>query len=256
MIKIIKNIGFFVLIILVSSALYWIIYVDQSSKQDSLDYVLNLFGNDLLAKVQEPDDKKIVQDRFEEFLRHTRDKRINPKTIEEIAVDIINISNAETTLTHGDAEKLLAKAQFEMDRHSNRNAINPPPSEPKNRITLQWKDLDKRLLSLHTLNKNLNSIGEPHEFIIGAKDIRLLVLPEIGKGIEINPKLMDEIERLKREELVKNFQSIKQHEYIIQNDSIAKSMHDHLARISSVLDSLDNDSLHIILEGPDSLLKE
>lgn len=249
MINLLKKIAFFILIMTISIGFYWVLYLDKDSKQDSLEYALRLIGNDLLAKVEDTDDRRIVQNRYDEFLKSAQDKKIPPEKIEEIAVKILNLSRAETTLTTDDAEKLFAFTDIDRISHTPLDSLTRLQKTYLD-TTTRWNDLNKRILSLYKLQTNLNSIDQHHEFILGDDDISLIMRPDSIDKIIIDPLTMKEIEHLKSEELKHKLESWKLQHQMMRTDSLYDSLRTKTQRIILSLDSsiIRNDSTALLLK--------
>ena len=55
--KAFKNMWILLLVLIVSTGIYWLVYMDKESKGDALEYALLLLGNDLMAKVPDTPEK-------------------------------------------------------------------------------------------------------------------------------------------------------------------------------------------------------
>ncbi len=125
------KIGFALGILIISAGLYLVLYSDKEVQQDVLEFSLNLMGDRLLAMVPEGADKNKLSELYEGFKQRAIKGIVASDKIENVAANILNVSNTETTLTSQQAEGILRSAMMAppppilFARH-----VDPRPKEP------------------------------------------------------------------------------------------------------------------------------
>lgn len=261
MLKALKNIVFFILILAISGAVYWIIYLDSNKKQDSLEYALRLVGKDLLAKVKNEEDKEIVETKYDEFLQKAQNNELDPEKVEQIAANIINISNAETTLTSQQAEKLLSIAYTTKDsifetpsspKYTLDDIPEPPPPIRAERPELD--DVRRRIIAFHSINKELKDLARERKIQFNEENFNVVMQPERGMKIKMDPRLMHEFNQIKEPRFEKQLKEMEADEFIIMERMMNDSLKIHLKNIRTLLDTLQFDSTELHMGITDSII--
>ena len=107
MIETLKKLGFFVVTLILTAAIFWLLFMDKESKSDALDYTLGLLGEKLVAMIPDESGRKPVEERFANFVKQAKEQKVSPEQVEHVAANILNLSNAKTKLTSEQAEAVM-----------------------------------------------------------------------------------------------------------------------------------------------------
>jgi len=155
--KALKNIGFFLVTIILTAAIFWLVFIDKESKQDVLEYSLGLLGQKLMAMMPDSSNTKPVQALYEDFVEKARKKEVPPEKIENVAATILNLSNIDTVVTPKEMEAIIKFSLAEpikiervypdsvsvdvTKRVPEFVAIAPPTPKPGKKLsTEEWSD--------------------------------------------------------------------------------------------------------------------
>ena len=151
-----QKIGFFLVVLILTAAIFWLFFLDKQSKQNVLEYSLSLLGDDLMAMVPEGADKKPVQELYDSFLQKTKQGKVEPKQVEYVAANIMNLSNAETEITPEQAEAILQLSLSSPERIERiGEETHEPLTEEPHFSSEERKSLGERLKTLHEFNSEM-----------------------------------------------------------------------------------------------------
>ncbi|UCE05062.1 MAG: hypothetical protein JSW07_15765, partial [bacterium] len=179
--KALKNIGFFLVTIVITAVIFWLVFIDKESKQNVLEYSLGLLGEKLMAMVPEGEGKEPVKKLFDDFIEQAKQKEVPPEKIENVAATILNLSNMDTMVTAKEAEAILKLSLAEpvkiervipdtietaiLEKPPQFIAVVPePPKHTKKRSPEEWLILGERIKSAYEFNSEMQkALGEQHE---------------------------------------------------------------------------------------------
>ncbi|MEE4311007.1 MAG: hypothetical protein V2J62_04000 [candidate division KSB1 bacterium] len=165
--KIFKDIGFFIVVLGLAGLVFWLLHVDKKASQSALESALRLLGEDLLTKVQSNEKQDSVKQIYDQFIEDAVQKKVPPEKIEQLAANILNLSNVDTLLTPDQAEAIMEISlsplpPMESDPHTGEDSIPPVPGVvpsteviPKELSAHEWEELGERIQILHTINRDL-----------------------------------------------------------------------------------------------------
>ena len=79
--KAFKNMGFVLLILILTAGFYWLIFMDRATKQGTIEFTMDLLGKKLLAMIPDDSAKTPVEAMYETFLEQAEQKKISPGNI-------------------------------------------------------------------------------------------------------------------------------------------------------------------------------
>jgi len=169
--QVFKNIGFFVVVIIITAGLYWGVYMDKESKQDTLNYALQLLGNDLMAKIPDSPQKAPVVQMFDDILKKTRNREIEQEQVEYLAANLLNIQNVDTTFTPEQVEAILRislNSPLKIERPAEvTTECNEKSTRPERVVIVEkiadpsslpdWEQLGERIRQMYDFNEKIRS---------------------------------------------------------------------------------------------------
>jgi len=162
-----KKIGFFLVTIMITAAIFWLVFIDKESQQDVLDYSLGLLGEKLLAMVPEGEEKGPVKKLYQDFMQKAKQQQVAPEQMEGMAATILNLSNMDTVVTAGEAEAILKLSLAEPVRIERVTVEKPVsgeasgdtelvaiahPKTPQQRSPRDWVLAAERIKSAYRFN--------------------------------------------------------------------------------------------------------
>jgi hypothetical protein len=180
------------LIIAVGS--YW--FVKELPVAD-LDYYVEFLGEKLMTLVPQDQQSEELTQKYSDFINKVKEKKVEPEKIEQFAATIINMSNANDTLSLREAEALLditissfpaEKGEFDKKYHR-----EPAPAPEK------WEELNRRLGRVHDLEKQFPKeyVVTPEEPILNYRvdeDLNIIMDSRVRPQIE-KERIVQEMER-------------------------------------------------------------
>ncbi len=209
MMKAFKNIGFYLLVLIITGAVYWIVFMDKASKESTFDYALHLLGEDLLAMVPGRENRQPVKDMYDEFVERATENEIPPERIERIAASILNLSTMDTTLTPDEIRTLLDEALPE---------VITVPQVPAKVFIAKRNELGERIKALHEFNA-----GMQKSYDVKATEMRnhRIILSTHGLTLLMDEKFR---ERLNHEDVRQQLRKLEERHLLKWENDFAKEM--------------------------------
>ena len=255
MLKVLKNIGFFLATIIITAAIFWLVFINKESKQDVLDYSLGLLGEKLMAMVPEGEEKKPVKDLYENFLAQAKQKEVPPEKIENVAASILNLSNMDTVVTAKEAEAILKLSlaepikieQAAADTFTTRSikrkprfiaVAPPPPKPPKKRSPEEWTIVGERIKSAYEFNSEYQQAMRNYYRKLHDPHLRMKFHVEDGLKISIDENLKPEFDRRKFKRLQEKMKKMEKERIIVWQKNFSEEMREEQERLKHELESL------------------
>jgi hypothetical protein len=246
----VKKLGTAVVVLLISSVVFYIFVKDEQFKNDLLRTTLSAFGEQLLAMVPASEEKVVLEKKYQDFLQQTDKNKIPEEKIEKVAAAILNLSNQDTVITAKDA---IAALDF--------NALEEPPgtsvaleAPPIERDTHRNEDksvsmtpfrydrerLAKRLSQMKELDFQINCLSPS----IPTKD-KILFTADSGLRVTLSTELKTAINSEKCPTLEKYVQNLESQKLLVWQIKIPDSL---LANVANYLDYVPTDLENYIPE--------
>jgi hypothetical protein len=134
--------------ILIAAGSYWFV---KELPTDSMEYYMDYLGERLVNLVPKKGEKESLNIKYDQLKTLVKEKEIEPENIEKMAAAIINLSNAQDTLSLKQAESLIAIAGASLSdgkqESGEKQKIEPLPEK--------WENLNARLGTIQELDKKL-----------------------------------------------------------------------------------------------------
>jgi len=228
MTKLLRNLGFFLIVAVITLAIFLLVNENQKMKQDVLEYSLDLLGGKLLAMVPDGAGKAVVKEQYDKFVAQTKNKELPPEEVEQVAANILNVTNAESTITAETALSCLTTAMesedlseeiLAEDTHEARASgkIEPYPIRHKSKRFNKYRDwttLGNRLSDMYVFNENMRDIIRHNVEL--KRNLHKNLRYQVESGIKValdpqlkhilsnihSPQLNAELKRLENEDLL------------------------------------------------------
>lgn len=244
-----RKIGFFLAVLLISAGIYLVMYAEKDVQQNMLKLSLNLMGDKLLAMVPEGADKNKLTELYEDFKQRVINGSVAPEQIENVAANILNVSNTETTITSQQAGGILRLAMVApVPEVSAIGHVEPPPI-PEHP---EWENLGQRVKIMFEFNEQMHDAikEQPEKRREFLKQIHYQVKDGLNLVVDTNLKQqMDEKEFII---LAKEFKYLEQQELLAWQENLEveleKEMKGMLEELGALQESLEeHKSKHIIV---------
>lgn len=144
--------------IIIAAGSYWFV---KELPTTGMEHYLDLLGNKLVALVPKQSEKETLSSKYNELKALVKEKEVRPEDVEKMAAVIINLSNAQDTLSLSEAESLIKLATVRgdsvMGKYEVRAEVKPMPEK--------WQELHAQLGAINELDKKLEEMpvisGEP-----------------------------------------------------------------------------------------------
>lgn len=234
-----KKIGFFLVVLIITAAIFWLVFLDKQSKQDVLEYSLSLLGDDLMAMVPEGEGKKPVQELYDRFLQKAKQGKVEPKQVEYVAANIMNLSNAETEITPEQAEAILQLSlssperieRIGADKHE--TIIEEPYFSSEER-----KSLGKRLKTLHEFNSDMKSYMKDYTAKQEKRQRQIHYRIEQDLKIAMDTDLKAEFDRKKFKRMAKELKQLEKEKILEWKENFAEELEQEMENLRRELESL------------------
>lgn len=159
-----KKFGFFIVTVVLTIFIFWLVFMDKQSKTDALEYTLGLLGDKLVAMIPEESGSKNVKKKYDTFLKDARDKKVTPEQVEFVTANILNLANRDTTITQEQAEAVLnisLSAPLIVAEEAE-NEYEEIQFE-KRELSDRWREAGERIKTLYEFNDQLNDTEAPEK---------------------------------------------------------------------------------------------
>jgi len=253
--KALKNIGFFLVTIILTAAIFWLIFIDKESKQDVLEYSLGLLGEKLMAMVPEGEEKEPVKKLYSNFLEQAKQQEVPPEKIENVAATILNLSNMDTVVTAKEAEAIIKLSLAEpvkieriipdtietatVEQPPQFIAIAPEPPKPSKKLSPEeWIVLGERIKSAYEFNSEMQkALSKQHEKLRDQK-LQMKFHVEDGLRIAIDANLKHQLDRRKFKKLQQELQEMEKKHIIIWRKNFKEEMRKEIEKRKQAVENL------------------
>ena len=205
-----KKLGFFAIVLILTAAIFLLVFLDKKSKQDVLEYSLSLLGNDLLAMVPEGEGKKPVQELYDMFLQKASQGKVEPKQVEYVAANIMNLSNTESEITPEQAEAILKLSLSSPERIERTGEDKSEPIMEESFFSpKKAKSLGERLNKLHKFNNEMKKTMKDHVSKQGKRQQQLHYRIEQDLTIAMDTNLKAEFNREEFKRMMKELKQLE-----------------------------------------------
>jgi hypothetical protein len=245
-----KKIGFLMLTLVLTAGIYWLVFVDKATRQDALEYSLNLLGKKLLAMVPDTTDKQPVQTLYDQFVQQATYQQIPAERIERVAANILNLSNADAAVTPEQAEAVLRWAMNEPVQvvrsgestivisgpRTTAEATVAPPPPPRPRPE-DLKKTGERIKAMYTFNLALQKAMEEQQQL---NDQRLKMVYRVDDGLKIvvDPKLKLQFASPENKQLYITLQRLEKEKQLIWQENWQQEIQKQQEQLQQQLEKL------------------
>ncbi len=124
--KLFREYGLVIIIILVGIVGYLTL---RGNEQDILSSSLDGIRNRLVAMVDDVTSREAIAAHFDRFKDKVMAKEVSPEEVENMAANVLNLSNSGSTITPGEAEMMINHASFAPEATLLPTPEPPEPSE-------------------------------------------------------------------------------------------------------------------------------
>jgi len=234
-----KKIGFFLVVLILTAAIFWLVFLDKQSKQDVLEYSLSLLGDDLLAMVPEGEGKKPVQELYERFLEQTKQGKVEPKQVEYVAANIMNLSNTETEITPEQAAAILQLSLSSPERIERMGEDTPEPiMEEPYFSSKERNSLGERIKTLHEFNSDLKDFMKDYTGKQEKQQRQIHYRIEGDLKIAMDNDLKAEFDRKKFKRMNKELKQLERERILEWKENFAEELEQEMKNLRVELESL------------------
>jgi hypothetical protein len=253
--KALKNIGFFLVTIILTAAIFWLVFIDKESKQDVLEYSLGLLGQKLMAMMPDSSNTKPVQALYEDFVEKARKKEVPPEKIENVAATILNLSNIDTVVTPKEMEAIIKFSLAEpikiervypdsvsvdvTKRVPEFVAIAPPTPKPGKKLsTEEWSVLGERIKSAYKFNTEYQKAMKDYQKNRHEQQFQMQFKVDDGLRIAMDANLKQQLDQKKYQHLQKEMQELEKQRIIVWRKNFQEEMRKEMEQRRQELESL------------------
>ena len=272
--KALKNIGFFLVTIVLTAVIFWLVFVDKESKQGVLEYSLGLLGEKLMAMVPDSEEKQPVQALYDDFVAKAKNQEVAPDKIENVAATILNLSNRDTKVTPQEAEAIIrfslaepvriesaypeSVCVEEREREPRFVMVAPlPPPKGKQKLSPeQWIVVGERIKTAYDFNSQYQKAMQEYHKKIHDPKLQMQFKVEDGLQIALDTNLKQQLDQKKYRRLHKEMQGLEKQRIIVWRKDFSEEMRKEMEKRRQDIESLKqlNELEHLQeLKGLESL---
>ncbi|HEX9974681.1 MAG TPA: hypothetical protein VGD14_21635, partial [bacterium] len=254
--KALKNIGFFLVTIVLTAVIFWLVFVDKESKQDVLEYSLGLLGEKLMAMVPDSEEKQPVQALYDDFVAKAKNQEVEPDKIENIAATILNLSNSDSVVTPQEAEAIIRFSLAEpvkieqvypesvsvgLTEREPRFVMVAPPPPPKGSKKVspeQWILVGERIKTAYDFNSQYQKAMQEYHKKMHDPKLQMQFKVEDGLQIAMDTNLKQQLDQKRYHRLHKEMQELEKKQIIVWRKNFGQEMQKELEKRQQEIESL------------------
>ncbi len=253
--KAFKKIAFYLITIALTAAIYWLVFVDNASKQDVLEYSLSLLGKKLMAMMPDTSNTQPVASLYDDFVARAKNKQIPPETIESMAATILNLSNLDTRITPQEAEAII---RFSLQEPVMLDRVKPdslapakpvevpgaivilPPRHPREpALTPEpWRTIAERIRSAQEFNDAYRKAMKDYRQAGAVPPFQFHFDIDEGLRIAMDSTMKHQLDRGKFRQLQRQLHELEKQRIIIWQKDYHQKIMQEMQRQRRELDSL------------------
>ncbi len=251
--KALKSIGIFLVSIILSGFIFWLVFLDKRSQDEVLEFSLNLLGDKLMAMVPDDSEKSAVKNLYDNFVQQAKAQQVAPEQVESVAATILNLSNLDTTLSSQQAETVLnyslevpLKVERLRERDSLRfaeaDSVQSQPARHKRDAAGdydRWDGLGVRLNEFYVLNNELQKALEETAQTLREKHVQMRFCIDNGLQVKLDQQVKAQLEQKQLVDLSKKLQRLEEKELLVWRKDLQLEM-DKLAQELETLKNLED----------------
>ncbi len=253
--KALKNIGFFLVTILLTVIIFWLVFIDKESKQGVLEYSLGLLGQKLMAMMPDTSDTKPVEALYEDFVQKAKNKEVAPEKIEHVAATILNLSHIDSLISPREAEaiiKLSLADPVKLEKVSPDTimvgktkrmpefiAVSPQPLEHDKKVSPEeWVVLGERIKSAYEFNSEYQKAMREFYETRHAPEFQMHFKVDDSLRIKIDSNLKQRLNEKKYRRLQKEVQELEKQRIIVWQKNLQEEMRKEMGQRRKELEAL------------------
>lgn len=254
--KALKNIGFFLVTIILTAAIFWLVFIDKKSQQDVLEYSLGLLGQKLMAMMPDSSNTKPVQALYDDFVSKAKNNEVSPEKIENVAAMILNLSNIDTVVTPREMEAIIRFSLAEpvkiervvypesmcvdvKKRMPEFVAVAPPPPKGDKRLSPEeWSVVGQRIRSAYKFNTEYQKAMKDYRKKRHDQQFQMQFKVDDGLRIAMDADLKQQLDQKKYQHLQKEMQELEKQRIIVWRKNFQEDIRKEMERKRHELESL------------------
>ncbi len=256
--KALKKIGFFLVTSALTLFIFWLLFLDKKSKNDVLEYSLNLLGDKLMRMVPDANDRAAVKNIYDKFVSQAKAEEIAPEQVEQVAANIFNLCNLDTMLTSEQAEAVMRYSlamPLKLDRPDEK-ADELLATHPKRVIDLgknapavkritkeKWVELGQRIKELNKFNEEMKKAIQQYHWKKHEKELSTHYRIEPGLKVVIDPELRLKLEQSTNRHLTQEMNEMEEKQMLEWRQNFQQEMARLKSELAKIHEKQDLDHL-------------
>ncbi len=253
--KALKNIGFFLVTIILTAIIFWLVFVDKESKQGVLEYSLGLLGQKLMAMLPDTSDTQPLEALYEDFVTKAKNQEVAPEKIENVAASILNLSHIDSVISPQEAEAIIRLSLADpvrIERVAPENividrperipdfiAVAPAPPKAYKKVSpREWAVIGERIESAYKFNTEYQKAMKKFHETSCAPEFQMHFKVEDGLRIKIDSNLKQQLDEKKYKDLQKEVQELEKHRIIVWQKDFQEEMRKEMGQKQQKLETL------------------
>ncbi|MDZ7331140.1 MAG: hypothetical protein ONB31_04130 [candidate division KSB1 bacterium] len=253
--KAFRKIAFVLITVALTAVLYWVFFADSRSKQDVLEYSLNLLGKKLLAMMPDTSDTRSVASLYGDFVRRAKNKEVAPEKVESVAATILNLSNLDTVISPKEMEAIIQLSlagpldldqvlpehiePLKSQQSLTSDTIRKPQSQLKSAIPSdQWRIIGERIRSANQFNEEYRRAIRKHRHPGEMPQFQFQFHAHDGLRIAIDSTGKHQLEQREFRELHKRIRELEKQRIIIWQRDVHQKIIQDFEQMRKELESL------------------
>lgn len=243
--KTLKKIGYLVATFALTAVIYWLVFVDSGSKQDLLEYSLNLLGKKLMAMMPDTSNAQSVAALYSDFMDRAKNKEIPPERVEFVAANILNLSKLNTVISPQEAELVIrwsladpVELKAVAPNTSSPLVLVSAPSRPKELHPDKWRIIGERIRLANQFSDEYRKAMKAYRKAGIAPQFQYHFQFKDGLRIAVDSTMKQHLDQRKFRDIQKHLSELERQRLIVWqkdlNHKIMREMEQHQKEFESL----------------------
>ncbi|MBN1352971.1 hypothetical protein JXJ21_26510 [candidate division KSB1 bacterium] len=253
---VLRKIGFVVLVLLISTAIFLVITNDREVKEDVLEYTLGMMGKKLFAMVPDGPEKEAIKEQYDQLVQQAVQKEVTPDQIESVAASIFNATAVDTVLSPEQAEAIISITISEPEKKLPYGGkwIEVPPEPPEcesspkaypkavliSQCPETWDSLTVRISSMYRFNERLHKVLEENRQQLRDMPYRMQFRSKRGLRLALDAELKEKIQHQREyRHLAKELHQLEKEAMLEWREDFRAEIREQMQQLREELKTLD-----------------
>ena len=259
--NVIQKILFFLVSVILTFFIYWLVFLDKESKNDALNYSISFLGERLLSMIPDSLGKSSIASLYSNFSQKVNQREIPQDQVEIVAANILNLTTLDTVLTPAEAAAALNFSSTDSNRKivildidKGSQPIREPGIVVRNSSSEpEWKNLGLKLKEMCQVSQEISDVLRENNETVRTNVVTPIFF-QVNEQIRaiVDSSFLGKIEATRDEKLLVKLKKLEQANLLIWVPELKDNLADvqtGLIELKKVHQYTQSDSFKTLVKG-------